>query len=75
MRRWYRRELTTTETSLSLSHLGYATDPGSAYYYNTMYGTGTGARYNDTFRMLREEAAAKGVRYRTWQLDSCVPDK
>ena len=75
MRRWYRRELTTPETSLSLSHLGYATDPGSAYYYNTMYGTGTGARYNDTFRMLREEAAAKGVRYRTWQLDSCVPDK
>eukprot|EP01048_Picozoa_sp_COSAG05_P004095 COSAG05_NODE_209_length_14039_cov_138.574892_5_plen_509_part_00 len=70
MRRWYRRVPTNPATEPGLSHLGYATDPGSAYYYTTVTGTGPAARYNETFLRLREEAAAKGVRYRNWQLDS-----
>ncbi len=49
-----------------LSYLGYWTDAGAAYYWNTM----PGKNYEQTLLAVKEEADARGIPYRYFQIDS-----
>ena len=66
MRQRYNRPTASTDVDASLSHLGYWTDNGAAYYYRKE----ANKIYADTLCDVKSDAERRGPPYRYFQLDS-----
>ena len=59
-------EVGAADEYIELTHLGYFSNNGAAYYYNTFQN----ASYVNTFLAVHSEARKKGIPYQYYQLDS-----
>ncbi|GAB5367539.1 hypothetical protein AAMO2058_001239300 [Amorphochlora amoebiformis] len=64
--RTYDKDRAPPKLDLSLTHMGFATDNGAWYYYQTE----EGLSYQDTLMAVKEYSERVGVKYRYLQIDS-----
>lgn len=66
LRKWHKKERPGLYTDAGISYLGYWTDNGAYYYYNTE----EGLNYQDTLLAVKKEADRLGVPFGYFQVDS-----
>lgn len=66
LRTLYKKDDTTRRNDFSNNYLGYWTDNGACYYYNT----GTYSNYEDVLEAVKTAADQQGIPYRYLQIDS-----
>jgi hypothetical protein len=66
IRKWHGREIPSSHADIGLSHLGYYTDNGGYYYYNTA----PDMNYHDTLMAVKKDADEKNIPYGYFQIDS-----
>ena len=66
MRKMYSKESDVRKTDFSINYLGYWTDNGACYYYNT----GPYLNYEQALIAVKEDADEQDIPYRYLQLDS-----
>ena len=66
LRALYKKDDTTRRNDFTNNYLGYWTDNGACYYYNT----GTYLNYEDVLLAVKSDADQRGIPFRYVQLDS-----
>ena len=66
MRRMYSKDSSYRKTDYSINYLGYWTDNGACYYYNT----GSYSNYEEAIIAVKEDADKQGIPFKYLQLDS-----
>ena len=66
LRKWYRKDDTARRNDFTVNYLGYWTDNGACYYYNT----GTYPNYEEVLLAVKSDADQQGIPFRYLQIDS-----
>ena len=66
IRKWHSHEIQSSHADIGLSHLGYYTDNGAYYYYNTA----PDKNYHETLMAVKKDADLKNIPYGYFQIDS-----